>query len=155
VTYVRYIDRSRDYYAAHGYDKPYRWAHCDTVPFAPMRRPLAESTLAIVTTAMPDASYTRDTRRLAVCETATAPAALYTQEVFWDKEATHTDDLGSYFPLAALQALAGEGRIGRIAPHYYCVPTTYSQRKTLDEDAPAIVAGCVRDEVDVALLVPL
>ena len=152
---MRYIDRSRDYYAAHGYDKPYRWAHYDAVPFAALRRPLAASTLAIVTTAMPDAGYTRKTRRLAVCETAPAPAALYTQEVFWDKEATHTDDLGSYFPLAALQALAGEARIGRVAPHYYCVPTTYSQRKTLEEDAPAIAAGCVRDEVDVALLVPL
>ena len=155
MTYVRYMDRSRDYYAAQGYEKPYRWAHYESVPFAPLRRPLAEATLAIVTTAMPDATYSRKTRRLAVCETAKAPAVLYTQEVFWDKEATHTEDLGSYFPLAALQALAGEGHIGGIAAHYCCLPTTYSQRQTIEEDAPAVLAQCVRDEVDVALLVPL
>ena len=152
---VRYIDKSRDYYAAQGYDKPYRWANYDAVPFAPRDKPLGASTLALVTTAMPDATYTSRTRRLAICETAKAPKSLYTQEVSWDKEATHTDDLGSYFPLADLEALAQEGRLGRIAPHYYCVPTTYSQRKTLEEDAPPIVAQCLRDEVDVALLVPL
>ena len=155
MTPVRYIDRSRDYYAAQGYEQPYRWAKFDAVPFAPLRRPLGESTLAIVTTAMPDASYTRKARRLAICATAEAPAALYTQEVFWDKEATHTEDLESYFPLAALQALAREARVARIAEHYFCVPTTYSHRKTIEDDAPAVAAQCVRDEVDVALLVPL
>ena len=155
MTHVRYIDRSRDYYAAQGYDEPYCWAKFDAVPFAPLRWPLGESTLAIVTTAMPDAGHTRKTRRLAICETAKAPAALYTQEVFWDKEATHTEDLGSYFPLAALEAMVREGRVGRIAPHYFCVPTTYSQRRTIEEDAPPITAQCLRDEVDVALLVPL
>jgi hypothetical protein len=152
---VKYIERSRDYYAAQGYDKPYRWAHYDEVPFAPLRKSLAQSTVAIVTTAMPDATYTSRTRRLAICETAKAPDAMYTREVAWDKEATHTDDLGSYFPLAALQEQASAGRIGRIAPHYYCVPTTYSQRQTIEQDAPRIVAQCGRDEVDVALLVPL
>ena len=155
MTHVRYITRSRDYYAAHGYGKPYRWAKFDAAPFAPLRRPLGESTVAIVTTAMPDASYTSKTRRLAICETAKAPEALYTQEVFWDKEATHTEDLGSYFPLAELQALAREDRVRRIAAHYFCVPTTYSQRKTIEEDAPLVAARCARDEVDVALLVPL
>lgn len=152
---VRYMDRSRDYYAAQGYAKPYRWARYDTVPFAPLKKPLAEATLAIVTTAMPDSSYTRKTRRLVVQETASAPQSLYTREVFWDKDATHTDDLGSYFPLETLGEAVRAGRLGRIAPHYYCLPTTYSQRSTIERDAPPIVAQCVRDEVDVAMLVPL
>ena len=30
---VRYIDRTRAYYLSQGYDKPYRWAHFDDVPF--------------------------------------------------------------------------------------------------------------------------
>ena len=31
---IRYIDRSRAYYLALGYDNPYRWAHNQDVPFA-------------------------------------------------------------------------------------------------------------------------
>jgi D-proline reductase (dithiol) PrdB len=152
---VRYMDRSREYYGAQGYEKPYRWAHHDAVPFAPLNKPLAEATLAIVTTAMPDPTYTRTTRRLAIEETASAPASLYTREVFWDKESTHTDDRGSYFPLDALVEKVREGRLLRIAPHYYCLPTTYSQRSTIERDAPPIVAQCLRDEVDAVALVPL
>ena len=33
---VSYIDKSREYYEASGYDQPYRWAAFDTVPFTPM-----------------------------------------------------------------------------------------------------------------------
>ena len=36
---IRYIDRARAYYLALGYDNPYRWAHNEDVPFAPMRKP--------------------------------------------------------------------------------------------------------------------
>jgi len=35
------------------------------------------------------------------------------------------------------------------------VPTDYSQRRTLEQDAPEILRRCREDEVDVALLVPL
>ena len=42
-SYVSYIDKSREYYQAHGYDKPYSWAHHDAVPFAPLTKPLAQS----------------------------------------------------------------------------------------------------------------
>ncbi len=34
---IRYIDRSRAYYLALGYDNPYRWAHNVDVPFASFR----------------------------------------------------------------------------------------------------------------------
>jgi hypothetical protein len=50
---VRYIDRSRAYYLALGYDNPYRWAHSEDVPFAAVERPLAESRVALVSTAAP------------------------------------------------------------------------------------------------------
>jgi len=35
------------------------------------------------------------------------------------------------------------------------VPTDYSQRRTIEQDAPQILARCREDGVDVALLVPL
>ena len=41
--YVSYIDKSREYYGASGYEQPYRWAHYEDVPFARLTKPLAQS----------------------------------------------------------------------------------------------------------------
>ena len=48
---IAYIDRTRAYYLALGYDNPYRWARFEDVPFTPLTKPLAEMKLAIITTA--------------------------------------------------------------------------------------------------------
>jgi hypothetical protein len=41
TSHVRYIDKTREYYASAGYTTPYRWARFDEIPFAPLARPLA------------------------------------------------------------------------------------------------------------------
>ena len=109
---VRYMDKSREYYAAHGYEKPYRWAHFDHVPFTRPRVPLAAATLGVVTTSMLDDAHRGRHRRLAAGDFANPPAALYTEDVFWDRDATHTKDRESYFPYAALSSAVDAGRIG-------------------------------------------
>ena len=38
---IRYMQRTRDWYLALGYDNPYRWAHFAEVPFQPLAKPLA------------------------------------------------------------------------------------------------------------------
>src|SRR6478609_4663796 len=48
---IPYMQRTRDYYLAIGYDTPYRWAHNVAAPFQPLKKPLATSRVAIVTTA--------------------------------------------------------------------------------------------------------
>ena len=50
-SFVSYIDRSREYYAAQGYDQPYAWAHYDDVPFTPLEKPLSACRVGLVTTA--------------------------------------------------------------------------------------------------------
>ena len=152
---VRYMERSRDFYAAQGYAVPYQWARFDDVPFHPLSRPLAESTVAVVTTAMPDASCQGRQRRFAVGDLHNPPAHLYTGGLAWDEGATHTDDRETYLPVEQLGHLVAVGRIRALGPHFYCVPTSYSQRQTVEQDAPAVVAGCRADGVDIALLVPL
>lgn len=152
---VRYMERSRIYYEAHGYEKPYRWAHYDSVPFSGLTKPIEECTVTIVTTAMPDASFSGDADVLHMGDMNHPPESFYTDERFWDKEATHTDDVDSFFPLRELTRLVGEGKVGQRAAHYYCVPTEYSQRRTLENDSPAILQSCLDEGVDVALLVPL
>ena len=50
MDHVRYIDKTREYYLAEGYEKPYHWAHFDEVPFTPLIKPLAESRIALAST---------------------------------------------------------------------------------------------------------
>ena len=50
-SFVSYIDKSREYYAAQGYRIPYGWAHYQNTPFSPLKRPISESKVGIVTTA--------------------------------------------------------------------------------------------------------
>src|SRR5258708_5841773 len=50
---IPYMQRTRDYYLKLGYDNPYRWAPFIDVPFTPLARPLAETRLALITTAAP------------------------------------------------------------------------------------------------------
>jgi len=154
-TTVRYIERSRDYYAAHGYDAPYEWAHFDDTPFTPLKKPLGESKVTIVTTSMPAAVTARSDRRLHIGNLRKPPAKLFTDGLAWDMDATHTDDLNSFFPAEELATRKQQGLIGELSQHFYCVPTLYSHRRTMERDAPAILTSCLEDEVDIALLVPL
>jgi len=160
-TFVSYIDRTRDYYAAQGYDEPYRWARNSEVPFTRLAKPLPQSRLTLVTTASAflaqkgKEGVLRGNKEVWSGDTAVTPERLYTDDLAWDKEATHTDDVDSFLPLTHVRAAAGAGRIGSVARRFQGVPTDYSQRRTLERDAPGILARCREDEVDVALLVPL
>ena len=83
------------------------------------------------------------------------PDRLFTQTRDWDKEATHTNDLDSFFPIHRLQELVEIGRIGSISPRFYGIPTEYSQRRTIESDAPQLLSLMRDDGVDIAMLVPL
>lgn len=164
---VPYMQRTRDYYAAQGYPQAYQWATNPDVPFCPPSKPLSKARVALITTASPMQGRRPDDgvsasggtllleKQVFSGSTAQPPAALFTGDLSWDKESTHTEDLGSYFPLEMLQQIASDGEIGSVAARYHCVPTEYSIRQTMAEDAPLIRQRCFEDEVDVAVLVPL
>ena len=154
-SFVSYMDRSREYYAAQGYTQPYTWAYYRDVPFAPLRKPLSGCRVGLVTT-----TGRKDTvdpnqvlpRELYAMAANPVPARLYTNHLFWDKTATHTDDVDSFLPLHRLAEYAEEGRIGSVSPRFYGVPTDYSQNRTIRQDAPQILEWCREDEVDAVLL---
>ncbi|GJM14599.1 MAG: hypothetical protein DHS20C12_30020 [Pseudohongiella sp.] len=152
---VPYMKRTRDFYRAQGYDKDYRWAQYDEVPFSHLKKPLAECKVALVTTAMPDTEEGRSQRQVYSCPISPIPESMYTDELSWHKTMTHTEDVGSFLPIAQLMRCADERRIGSLGDEFYTIPTEYSQRNTLKNDAPEILSRCVKDEVDVAILVPL
>ena len=151
---VKYIERTRAYYLAQGFPRPYTWATHADIPFHPLKKPIAESRLGLITTAIP-ADAAGQARRVHVRKFQSPPEQLCTDEVSWDRQTTHTDDLNSYFPVDHLNAFVGEGKIGSHTEHFYCAPTEFSHRRTNEIDAPAILEALIEDQADIALLVPL
>jgi hypothetical protein len=158
-SFVSYIDKSRDYYAAQGFERPYRWASFDSVPFAPLTKPLDECNVAVVTTSFlhhHDSAFGAPaTGKIVYHHPVDAvPDRMFTDDLSWDKQATNTDDTESFLPLARLTELVAAEKIARLNHRFFGVPTEYSQRKT-GLDAATIAGWCVDDDVDIALLVPL
>jgi len=150
--FVSYIDKSREYYLARGHRNPYRWAHHEDAPFAPLARPLSQSRVALITTA---ALIRENVTEVYAAPTEPPPVAMYTDHRSWDKKATHTRDVESFLPIRRVAEFAGAGRVGGFSPRFYGVPTDFSQRRTVDKYAPAILDLSRADAVDVALLLPL
>jgi len=159
-SHLSYIDKSREYYSASGYEQPYGWATHDDAPFAALAKPLSECRVGLVTTSyfLPsDFVYEvpSDLPRVPDARPVDDVEGLDNQYLFWAKDETHTDDLGSFLPITQMQAMVDQGRIGSLSPRYYCLPTQYSHRLTERRDAPQIFQWMVEDEVDVAVMVPL
>jgi D-proline reductase (dithiol) PrdB len=162
---IPYMARTRDYYTAIGYDTPYRWAHHVEAPFQPLKKPLAQSRIAIVTTAAPfdpargdqgpGAAYNGGAKFYSVYDGDTSQTHdLRISHIAYDRVHTTATDSNSWFPLPALHRLATAGRIGEVAPHFFGAPTNRSHRVTLETDAPEILKRCRADGVDAAVLVP-
>ena len=152
---VPYMERTRNYYRAQGYSTDYVWAHNTHTPFAPLTNPMNEKRVGVVTTSMPDTAMGRTQRSIYSTLTPPIPESMYTEELSWHQAVTHTDDVNSYIPLEQLMLLENKGVIGSLAPRFHSVPTEYSQRRTMENDAPEILRRLREDEVDVAMLVPL
>jgi D-proline reductase (dithiol) PrdB len=153
--FIPYMERTRLYYRAQGFEKDYVWASHEETPFTPLAKPLPECTVTLVTTAVAHPDIPKPVRKAESIPFSEVPDSFLTDELSWDKETTHTDDRESYFPVESLNALTDEGVIGSLAKHFHFVPTQYSHRATKEEDAPAIAAACRKDGVDIALLVPI
>jgi hypothetical protein len=157
-SFVSYIDRSREYYTAQGYNKPYEWPHYNDVPFTPLRKQLTESRVGLVTTAekpKPPGTVSLEIliqRELYAEPSNPPPQSFFTDILSWDKEATHTKDVNSFLPINRLNEYVSSGRIGSASTRFYGVPTDYSQSKTLNLYAPQILEWCREDGVDAVIL---
>lgn len=160
-----YMQRIRTYYQALGYEKPYEWAHYADVPFQPPVRPLAESTLALITTAAlydpahgdqgPGAAYNSAAKFYTVYSAdSAADHDTRISHIGYDRTHTTATDSGTWFPLPLLRERARDGRIGALARRWHGAPTNRSHRVTIEVDAPELLARCREDGVDAAVLVP-
>ena len=162
---IRYLQRTREYYQALGYGAPYEWAHYAEVPFQPLAQPLACCRVALITTAArfkpdagdqgPRAPYNAKAKFYAVYSgDSSRDHDVRISHVAIDRKHTTAEDPGTWFPLPELRHRAAEGRIGSVAPRFHGIPTNRSQRVTLEQDCPELVARCKEDDVDAAILVP-
>jgi len=161
---IQYMARTRAYYQAIGYDVPYRWAHETSAPFQPLGKPLAQTRVALITTAAPfdpdkgdqgpGAPYNGGAKFYQVYDGDTAiDHDVRISHIAYDRTHTTATDSGTWFPLKQMRRLAREGRIG-LAPRFFGAPTNRSHRVTLDTDAPDVLARCRADNVEAAVLVP-
>jgi hypothetical protein len=165
MTHVKYIERTREYYLSQGYDQSYAWAHFDDVPFTPLKKPLAESRITLISTGEIAIRFDPDTEDDPMEETqigniysipsAIDPDRLYSHSYSYDRFATTLDDLNSFFPVTRLHEAVESGRLGSMAARLHSGHYTYSQRKTLERDAPEVLKRCREDGVDIAVLVPI
>lgn len=161
---IEYMRRTREWYLALGYGNPYRWAHHDDVPFTPLAKPLAQCTVALVTTAAP---YQPDKGPQGPGAPYNAAAKFYRvysgdsaidhdvriSHVAIDRKHTSMEDPGTWFPLPLMREFAAHGRM-RLARRFHGMPTNRSRRVTAGIDAPELLARCREDGVDAAVLVP-
>jgi glycine/betaine/sarcosine/D-proline reductase family selenoprotein B len=162
---IPYMQRTREYYTAIGYTTPYRWAHYVEAPFTPLRRPLAQSRVTIVTTAAPyrpdkgdqgpGAAYNGGAKFYQVYSGETVQTHdLRISHIGYDRTHTSAEDNGTWFPLPALRRALAAGRIGAVAARFHGAPTNRSHRVTVETDAPEILRRCQEDGTDAAILVP-
>lgn len=134
----------------------------DTIPWAPLRVPLSQARIALVTTggvhrrsdtpfnvsaAVGDPSY-----RLIPAETD--PAELMVTHIFYDHQDADAD-IGVMFPLAELQQLAAAGEIGAVAPRHFGFNGAIMDLAPLTQGwAPAVASALKADAVDAVVLTP-
>ena len=163
---IPYVTRSRAYYLAQGYENPYHWAQFDDVPFTPLSKPLAESRVALVTTAAEFQPDLEDQGPRAPYNAAAKFAHVYSRpiesnpdlrisHIGYDRKHTVADDINAYFPLERMKEAVSAGRIGELTARFYAAPTTRSQRATIEKDAPEILKQMREDGAEAAVLVPV
>ena len=155
--------RIRDYYVGLGFGAPYKWAHYDDVPFTPLKKPLSQCKVTLITTA---ALYQPDKGDQGPGSPYNSAAKFYViysldsakdhdtriSHVGIDRNHTTQEDSGTWFPLPALREAAKRGLIGGLTPHVHGLPTNRSHRTTLDVDCPELVRRVIEDKTDVAIL---
>jgi D-proline reductase (dithiol) PrdB len=164
-TPIPYLRRISDYYRGLGYGAPYRWAHYLDAPFHALAKPLAQCRVALITTAAtyqpgkgdqgPGAAYNAAAKFYRVYSGDTAEDHdLRISHVAYDRAHTSAEDPGTWFPLRQLRRAAAKGRIGAVTRNFHGLPTNRSQRTTLEQDCPELLARCREDGADAAILVP-
>ncbi len=143
----------------------YRWRRIDPVPWSPLRKPLRECRVAVVSSAgltRPDqAPFDDDVRggdptyRILPADTELGELLESHRSESFDHSGLR-EDPNLALPLDRLKELAGAGTIGDVAPrHLSFMGSITATGRLVKETAPGAVNTLVADQVDLALFVPV
>ena len=153
---IDYIPRTRELYP--GY-LAYRWAERESAPWTPLRRPVAQSTVALVTSggvhlADQEPFHIRDDTSLREIP-AEAPASDMRVRHFGYLTDDARADPNCVFPLERMRELEAEGVIGGLwDPAYSFMGGIYSVRRVEEELVPDLLGRLSAGRVDLLFLVP-
>ncbi len=132
----------------------------EATAFAPLRKPLAECRVAVVTSA---AIHRVDQDRFTAADTTFRALDRADRDLVlghWSPNFDHTGfqiDLNVVYPIDRLEELAADGVIGEVAPRHFAFagnqPDTVSEIRL--DTGPACAAELTADQVDVVLLTPV
>jgi D-proline reductase (dithiol) PrdB len=132
----------------------------DGAPRATLARPLADCTLAMVTSAgihsRGDAPFGREDPTFRVIPSVVEAGDLLQSHssLAFDKTA-FIRDVNVVFPIDRVSELVAEGRVGRLGPNHYSVMGALQDVTAVrDQTAPELAARLVDDGVDIVLLTP-
>jgi D-proline reductase (dithiol) PrdB len=139
------------------------------IPWAPVRKPLSECKVALLTTAgismKTDAAFDMDYERKNPTRGDSSFRKLRSDATSQDIDANHLHidtgyierDLNVALPLARLDALVAAGEVGASAQTHYSIMGFQGNdsSKLENESAPAIAEALIREEVDLFLLAPV
>ena len=167
MDYIRYIDRTHEYYRNQGYAKSYEYAHNTDIPFTPLKKPLAASRVTLVSSAsfvLLDSEGNEQEERALIgtqtLEVRTCPSDWPVERIMstsmdHDRYQTDMADVNAFFPISRMREFLADGTFGSLSKEFYRTLPNYSARKTVEVDAPEILRRCRADGVEVALLTPV
>lgn len=145
--------------------RSYRWRRIDPVPFSPLGKPVAESRVALVSSAglvAPDQEPFDAKIKGGDPSFRELSADLDVADLVDTQRSESYDhsgverDRNLALPLDRLRELAARGRIGSVsAVHLSFMGSITAPGRLVREQAPAAAARLLAAEVDVALLVPV
>lgn len=147
------------------YLKTFRWEHIDPVPWTPLRKPLSQANLALVSTAgfvLPgqppfDSSIRAgDSSFREIPDDSEISSMIeYHRSESFDHSGVRSDQ-NLAFPLDRLHELQRDGVIGRLnRRHLSYMGSITAPKQLIEETAPAGAKLLAEDGVDAAILVPV
>jgi len=157
---VDYIQRTKEQYDDVGYTSNH-WGYTHhPPPFKQLAKPPAQCKLALVASGGVYVSgqiafHFKDDCSYRQIDTETPTSALRATHFAYDLTDARADP-NVVFPLDTLKKCVKDGLLGELSnPAYTFMGGIYSARKVRDILAPALADALEKDEVDVALMVPV
>lgn len=158
---VKYVDLINNKYQTMGFPA-YKWSINQDAPFTPLRKPLSECRVTLLTTGgisrLSEKPWNPDARNDLRLDAIDCDAPEDDFQVFdnYYQDDNVKQDINCLFPIQRLRELADEGVIGQVAPHFWSgfMGRTYIRKEVRDEAAPAYAEQLAADGVDLLVLAP-